>query len=530
MQLDTLKNLFGRKYNNMKQLQSISVVAPGFSGLNTQDSSVTLPNSFSLSADNCVIDKYGRLGSRKGWTMQTEDGDDELDDENIEFIYEHVNADDTVVTLSGGNLKLFTNGDDEDALVDITPESYTVTGNSWKAASLNDVALIVQAGHIPLVYTEGDTPVCQELTDFKSHSPSYGSSYPQDVTAAYGRFWVHDGQTVYWSTDIADSNFPAFAGGTSGTLNIASVLPNNVDRIVTLAAHNDFLIIFCEYNTVIYQGAASPISDTFGLQDVIAGVGCIARDSVQHTGNDLLFLSHEGVRSLGRVVQEKSLPQRDLTKNVRDELSTFVESEVDLNKIKSVYSEREAFYLLTFPTLQTVYCLDMRKALEDGSARVTKWANHRISALAKKRNQDILIGKTNGIGKYEGYQDNGVAYRMRYESTHIDFQDSAMTKILKQINATVIGGGGQVFTIRSGTDYRGPEFQYELTLDDSGIYEWGADEWGLMSWTNGVAVEQVFTPANGAGKTLQIFFEAVINGSALSVQRLDLFVKTGRIN
>jgi hypothetical protein len=230
------------------------------------------------------------------------------------------------------------------------------------------------------------------------------------------------------------------------------------------------------------------------------------------------------------VVQEKSLPQRDLTKNVRDELSTFVESEVDLNKIKSVYSEREAFYLLTFPTLQTVYCLDMRKALEDGSARVTKWTNHRISALAKKRNQDILIGKTNGMGKYEGYQDNGVAYRMRYESTHIDFQDSAMTKILKQINATVIGGGGQVFTIRSGTDYRGPEFQYELTLDDSGIYEWGADEWGLMSWTNGVAVEQVFTPANGAGKTLQIFFEAVINGSALSVQRLDLFVKTGRIN
>ncbi len=45
----------------MKQLQSISVVAPGFSGLNTQDSSVSLPNSFSLAADNCVIDKYGRI-------------------------------------------------------------------------------------------------------------------------------------------------------------------------------------------------------------------------------------------------------------------------------------------------------------------------------------------------------------------------------------------------------------------------------------------------------------------------------------
>ena len=514
----------------MKQLQSISVVAPGFSGLNTQDSSVTLPNSFSLAADNCVIDKYGRLGARKGWTMQTEDGDDELEGKDIEFIYEHVNADDSVVTLSGGNLKLFTNGDDADVLVDITPESYTVTKNLWKAASINDVALLVQQGHIPLVYTEGDTPVCQELTDYKAHSPSFGSNYPRDVIAAYGRFWVHDGQTVYWSTDIADSDFPAFAGGTSGSLNIAAVLPNNVDNIVTLAAHNDFLIIFCEYNIVIYQGAANPISDSFGLQDVIAGVGCIARDSIQHTGNDLLFLSHEGVRSLGRVIQEKSLPQRDLTRNVRDEIAVIVSNETDMNKIKSVYSEREAFYLLSFPSLQTVYCLDMRKALEDGSARVTKWTNHRISSLAKKRNQDILIGKTNGIGKYTGYQDNGVSYRMRYESTHIDFQDSTMTKVLKRINATVIGGAGQAFTIRSGTDYKSAEFQYELTIDSGGIYEWGVDEWGLMLWTTGVEVEQVFTPANGAGKTVQIFFETTVNGAPLSVQRLDLFVKTGRIN
>jgi hypothetical protein len=513
----------------MKELQSISVVAPGFSGVNTQDSSVSLPNSFSLVADNCVIDKYGRLGSRKGWEMQTTDGADELSGEYIEFIHEHVNADNTTVILSGGNNKLYTGGVGA-ALTDITPESYAITTNLWKAASLNDVALIVQENYAPLIYSEGATPVCQELTDFKAHSPSFGVSYPQEVLAAYGRFWVHDGQTVYWSTDIADSNFPAFAGGTSGTLNIAAVLPKNVDRIVALAAHNDFLVIFCEYNIVIYGGAENPISNTFALADVIDGVGCIARDSVQHTGNDMIFLSHEGVRSLGRIIQEKSLPQRDLSKNIRDDLASYVEAEVDFNSIKSLYSEKEAFYLLSFPAMKVVYCFDMRKPLEDGSARVTRWVKNKITAFTRDREQVIYLGKPDGIATYEGYTDNGLSYRMKYESTHIDFQNSTMTKILKRINAVVIGGAGQTFIIKSGTDYGSPAFTYELQIKDEGLYEWGVAEWGLFEWSTGINVDRVFTPANGSGKTIQIFFDATINGAELSVQRLDLFVKTGRIN
>jgi len=55
-----------------KPLQSASVAAPGFFGLNTQESSVTLEDGFALVADNCIIDKYGRLGARKGWRYLTQ--------------------------------------------------------------------------------------------------------------------------------------------------------------------------------------------------------------------------------------------------------------------------------------------------------------------------------------------------------------------------------------------------------------------------------------------------------------------------
>ena len=515
----------------MKQLQTLSVVSPGFYGLNTQESGITLSPNFAQLTDNVIIDKYGRLGSRKGWQMLTDSGATTLNGAALEFLLEHVNADNSTVTISGGDNKLFKNGDDIDVLVDITPALYTITANNWKGASLYDHALIVQAGHEPVVYSEDATPNTQTITDYTGVTQSYGTNFPRDAMAAYGRFWVHDGTNVYWSTDIADVAFPAFNGGTSGFLNIAAVLPNNVDTIVGLASHNDFLIIFCERNIVIYAGADNPIGD-FRLADVIAGVGCVARDSIQNTGNDLIFLSDTGVRSLGRLLQEKSLPMRDLTKNVRDDLiKDLLQERVnsgDLSKVKSVYSEVNAFYLLSFPSTSTVYCLDMRQPLEDGSARVTQWYEYEAKAFVRRRDREILIGKTNGIGRYYGYTDNGEAYRLRYFSHYLDLQSPTTLKILKQISATVIGGSNQSFVIKSSFDYSTASRSYPFTIADRGVSEYGLAEYGVSEFSFGIILDSIKSSVGGSGNTIQIGFEANVQGNELSVQKLDIFVKTGR--
>ena len=512
----------------MKELQSISVVAPGFAGINTQDSSVTLPNIFALAAFNCIIDKYGRLGARKGWTQKTTTGSTELAGDTVEFLLEHVNANNTSTFLSAGRQKVFSGGVGA-VLTDITPTGYTIIKNEWSGASLNALSLLVQEGQEPLVYDAANSPVLEPITDYAGSNQSFGTNYPRQAVAAYGRFWAHDGKNVYWSTDIADSNFPAFKGGSSGFLNIASVLPNNTDTITALAAHNGLLIIFCEKNIVIYRGAENIISSEFALQDVIVGTGCIARDSVQSTGGDIIFLSATGVRSLGRLIQEKSLPMRDLTVNVADDIISYIDIETNKNKIKAIYSEKEAFYLLAFPSSRTVYCLDMRKALEDGSARVTMWEEYDVGAFLSTRDFKVLIGKPNGIGEYTGYQDNGASYRMRYESNHMDFQDSTITKIIKKINCTIIGGNSQAFVISSATDYRSFDNFYELSVRvNPSEGEWGVFEWNEFEWTDGITADRLQTSANGSGKTLQIAFDTVVNGREFSVQRLDVFVKLGR--
>ena len=159
------------------------------------------------------------------------------------------------------------------------------------------------------------------------------------VISALGRIWnagtSTDKVTVQWS-DI--KNPQKFGSGTSGTLDTTSVWPKGGDTITALAVHNGFLFIFGYRNILIYQGATTPASMT--LYDTISGIGCIARDSVQVTETDIIFLSETGVRSVMRTIQEKSAPLNDLSRNVRNDLITASSLETKAN-IKSVYNPRE---------------------------------------------------------------------------------------------------------------------------------------------------------------------------------------------
>lgn len=622
----------------MKQLQNLSIVAPGFYGLNSQEAGVTLSSNYAQTATNVVIDKYGRLGARKGWTFVTAPSqwsvdllvlvskmtaiyvgstskDTELEaflnetvggyarhdtdnsgnttieyfpdinnvlkyyldkpldaavvtwietnvldamladfttetptytwddslfvingmttpDEPLRFLMEH-NADGSSVFLSGGNHQVFSGGVNSE-LIDITPTSYVISDNDWSGASLYDRALVVQENHEPLVYDAAATPVMQAITNYTGSAQNYGSSYPHYAIAAYGRFWTHNKNAVYWSTDIADAAFPCFCGGTSGSLNISAVLPDNFDDIVSIAVHNDFLVILCKHNIVLYSGASNPIGATFQLADIITGVGCVAKNSVQSTGNDLIFLSDTGVRSLGRLITEKSLPMRDLTKNVRDELLLAMENERanyggSLDHVCSVYSESNAFYLLSFPSINTVYVLDMRTALQDGSSRVTKWSME-VFALLRTKDRDVLMGVRNGIGRYGGYQDNGDSYDISYLSHYLDFQDPTKTKILKQLKTSVIGGSGQNFKIKIGIDYSTNFSTYDFTVQTAGTTAYfGEAEYSISEYSGASDLNNLKSSVGGSGNIIQIGFEATVNNNPISVQSLDCYLATGRI-
>jgi hypothetical protein len=264
------------------------------------------------------------------------------------------------------------------------------------------------------------------------------------------------------------------------------------------------------------------------LSDTIGSIGCIARDTIQSVGSDVIFLSDSGVRSLMRTIQEKSAPLRDLSKNVRFDLNSSLLGET-LANLKSVYSEKEAFYLLVLPATFQVYCFDTKQSLQDGASRVTKWDSIAPTALRSLRNGDLLIGKSGFIGKYGGYIDDTTTYRFAYYTNNADLGNPNQISVLKTISAIVIGGSNQFLTINWGFDYSGAYQAQNIYIPTQVSYEYGTAEYNIAEYTSGIPIKTLRANASGAGKIVQTGYETTINGTQLSLQKIEIQAKDGKM-
>jgi hypothetical protein len=510
-------------------LQTASISAPGFFGLNTQDSPLDLAAGFALVATNCIIDQYGRIGSRKGWA-RVNSSSGNLGANDVGVIHELVQSDGTLTVLFAGNNKLF-KLDGSNAVVELTygggGVAPTITASNWSVASLNGITYFFQTGHDPLIF---DPAVSTTTYRRVSEKAGYVGTVPAGniVISAFGRLWVadtaSDNVTVFFSDLLAGH---VWSTGTAGSLNIDRVWPNGADNITGLAAHNGFLIIFGTRQILVYANATTPA--TMGLSDTVGGIGCIARDSIQSTGKDILFLSNSGIRSFARTIVEKSAPLGDLSKNVRSDFMAIVAGET-LANIKSVYSEAEAFYLITLPSVKEVYCFDTRVQLQDGSFRITVWDSIEPTALLSRRNGEVLIGKNGYIGKYDTYKDHTEAYRMQYYTNHADLGNQNITSLLKRLKVIVIGGTNQFVTMKWGFDFSTNYQADSALIPTQGVSEYGVAEYDIAEYASGVALRTLSVQASGSGKIVQTGYEANINGAALSIQRIEIQSKDGKMS
>jgi hypothetical protein len=204
-----------------------------------------------------------------------------------------------------------------------------------------------------------------------------------------------------------------------------------------------------------------------------------------------------------------------------------------LANIKSVYSETEAFYLVTLPFVKEVFCFDTRGQLQDGSFRVTTWDSIEPTALLARRNGDLLLGKTSYIAKYTGAQDDTSAYRLLYYTNHADLGNANVTSLLKRLKVVVIGGTNQFVTMKWGFDFSTNYLSTSAQIPTQSVAEYGIGEYGanatvISEYANGVALQTLSVSASGSGKIVQTGYEADINGSAISIQRIEIQSKDGK--
>ena len=499
-------------------LRSIDLVAPAFKGVNSEDSPIAQDTSFAEIADNAIIDRQGRLASRKGNNVLTTNKT-ALGTDHIHNIHEFYDSAGNETIFSTGNNKIMSG---TTTLTDVTPGSYTITANDWKIVNFNDKAYFFQRGFDPLVHDNSNGLRTFTVANGGATNATFKAN---EVLAAFGRLFIagyaSNDTIIYWS-DLLDGN--AFSGGSSGNIDVSKAWPDGADKIVALAAHNDFLVVFGEHSIIVYSGADSPSS--MAISDTVSGVGCIDRKTVVSIGSDLLFLSDDGLRSLGRTIQEKSLPISDLSRNVIQDLIAKLASKT--SPASTVYSPENYFYLLCLPDSSLVYCFDLRGRLENGSFRVTKWPSVNFKSFARDRDGTVYIGTTDGIGKYDGFDDNNSSYIFRYSSPGLTFGDPSKIKILKKIRPTIIGGNNVDIVLSWTYDFSVQANTSRFRVGSTNPAFFGVSEYTQAEFSLGDLISRKSLNCTGNGTVITVGLQTEVNGASISLQEMNVLALIGK--
>lgn len=506
-------------------LQPIPLTVPGFKGLNKQNANSLLGPEWATELQNVIFDEANRLKNRKGWDSLTTTPTPGEIVQVAEWLPPGGLTGEVIVSTDTDILRGDANGASSFTSV---RGSLTITDGNWQFMNYNDRLIGVQDGQTPIVYNGG---VFSDFTDANAPTGGVGLS-------AFGRLWIMDGDgiTLKYSGLF---NHDDWSTADSGSLNLLSVWPSS-DRVTALAAFNDALVIFGKRHIIFYvdgQGSAFGVDPLqIYLAEQVAGVGCIARDSVQHVGNDLWFLSDEGVNSIRRVVVQKSNPIENITFNNGDFIRDNVALE-DTARIRSVYSPDDRFYLLSLPTAGTCLCLDTRGRLDDGTVRTSTWSGLVPQAVSRRDDDSLLIALPTApgeLGTYTGNLDDGNPYPMVYESGWLDFGAPGYLKVLKKINGIFFLDTSTSVDVKWWFDFESDGYVRTFDLDAAGAdpSEWGLFEWGLGEWGSdqgGLKLDKLTSNSQGTGQYIKVGITSQINNRQLAIQTLDLFAKIGRM-
>ena len=504
-----------------KPLIPLTYEAPGFFGLNTQQAGLILPPGWATLLENFIWDDVGRIASRKGSarvhaTVITNTPD-------VRQTFEYINAAGSKLNIFAADNKIWK--EVSGTLTDISGSITTPTADSWQFANFNGWCVGHQVGHPCIILTTvGGTFI-----------DSTGTQHDGDmVLSAWGRKWTVLGNTLYHSDLLIDD----MTGGSSGNFDLAQYWPNGMDTAVALADFNGFLIVFGKNAIIIYENPDDPTVMT--IVEGIDGIGCIARDSVQIVGKEIMFLSNSGVRTLGRTIQEKSVPMGDVSKNVRDILVGLVASETATN-IKSVYNVVDGFYLLSLPVAGISYVFDLKIPNEDGSLKAGRW-DFAPTALNYTEAKKMHMAVTTGwVSHYTGFLDDklsdgtvGNSYTLDFEGVWNDFgEEVAMfNKILKKVNMLAAGTPGGAVVFKWATDYNQGFNKLTLTFVDTSNpsrYDGVSTFNSTYTYQSFGDFEKVRDNISKQGQVIKIGMTATTNDAKFALQRITLLAKLGRI-
>ena len=126
-------------------------------------------------------------------------------------------------------------------------------------------------------------------------------------------FFGNNNQVIF-TAPYTDDNFTAAAGG--GTIGLS-------EDITGLIVYREQLIVFTRRK--IFRLTGNTIAD-FVLQPITLDIGCVAPDTVQEVGGDVMFMAPDGLRLLGATDRIGDFGLSTASKPIQDIMTNFTSS------------------------------------------------------------------------------------------------------------------------------------------------------------------------------------------------------------
>ena len=530
----------------------------GIAGLNTQSQDSTLGPEYLTEADGIVFDLQSRISSRKGIKQVSK-----AITSSVKSIGGYIKSNRTREYYAGAGNAIY-KIDTSTTPYTLTAQSFantpqTISDGNWQWVNFNDELWGIQSGHQVINYTGS---AWSDITDLGTYvGPSGVTTFdPSCALGDFGRMW-YGGITeapgvVYYSDNLIGEKLNT---GAAGAIDLKTVWGN--DEVVGLASLMNKLIIFGKQNIAVYEGASTPSSMV--LDELIKGTGLAGRDNISYVSTDIIFLSYEGLISLGRLSQtDGKAPYQELSVPVRNDLTRILSSATIAN-IKSTYYPEEGLIIIFMPDEKKCYIFDLK--LTKAPPKVTTWA-FTTAPLCGLGTIDgkLFMGTTTGIAEYSGYQDvvitdttasNGSSgacstaggtwdgskcwsstasnYSYTFQTSWLDLNSPTISKIIKSGLFTITGGRGAASTVSVFKDFSiGSPYSKTFNLAASGtISLWGdvTSLYGEAKYGAAEGPNEYKIALGRTGKVIKLKMVTQVNGNYSSLNNTTLLTKQGKI-
>jgi len=234
---------------------------------------------------------------------------------------------------------------------------------------------------------------------------------------------------LYFSgTGVKDGNAPDFsAGGGGGYLEF---LPGSGAVITGAFKFGNYLYVLLE--DAIYRLSPAETAGDYNVELVVKALGTTSFRTIQQVGNDVLFLTHEGVVSFGEVANYLNLRITDLGSRVKPILDTAGGEEKE--KACAVYFDHK--YYLAFRRAGQTY----NSELVVYDTRYKAWlywdnirANQFLVYIDSDNNRHLYFADDNTANVYElgvGLNDDGDGIDAYIYTKKFDMGDFSIEKLI----------------------------------------------------------------------------------------------------